>query len=157
MANATGFRVGFAVGDADRISALVKAKEEMDSGVPLPFQRGLAALLDSYQGPNPPDVIIKSREVYHYRKQRLTWALEHLGFQVFRSPATFYIWFKVNTEEMGFIENALRQGILLTPGSAFGPGGRGWVRASVTAPDEAIDAAIRILIGESPPPQNLRE
>jgi LL-diaminopimelate aminotransferase len=77
----------------------------------------------------------------------LTWALEHLGVEVFPARATFYIWFRVGGEEMDFVNRALESGVMFMPGSAFGPGGKGWVRASVTAPDEVIDAAAQIIIG----------
>ena len=150
MANATGYRVGFAAGDPDRIASLVRVKEEVDSGTPLPFQYALAAVLDSYQGTQPPAEIRKSLETFHYRKQRLTWALEHIGLEVFRSPATFYVWFRAGDDETEFVNRALEAGIMFTPGSAFGGQGRGWVRASVTAPDETIDQVAQIISGGIP-------
>ncbi len=150
MANATGYRVGFAVGDPARIAALVRAKEEVDSGPPLPFQRALAALLDSYEGPNPPPEMIETRQVYQRRKRHLTEAIASLGCDVFRSNATFYVWFRVGSDEMPFITEALAQGVILTPGSGFGAGGKGWVRASVTAPDEVIESAAQALRSMKP-------
>ncbi len=145
MANATGYRIGFAVGDPDRIAALTKAKEEMDSGPPLPCQRALAALLDSYDGVTPPLDILKSRQNYQNRKQRLTVAMNQLDLSVFESSATFYVWARVGEDEMTFINQALGHGIILTPGSAFGSNGKGWIRASVTEPDDIIDSAVQIL------------
>ena len=145
IANVTGYRVGFAVGDPDRITALVRVKEEVDSGTPLPFQYALAAVLEHYDGAQPPAEIKKSLEVYHYRKQRLTWALEHIGLEVFRSPATFYVWFRVGDNETEFVNKALEAGIMFTPGSAFGDNGTGWVRASVTVPDDIIDQVAQII------------
>lgn len=142
MANATGYRVGFAIGDPERISALIRAKQEVDSGTPLPYQRGLAAVLDRYDGCNPPPDICESREIYRQRRECLIKAVDQLGMTVFRSDATFYVWFKVGTDEMPFISAALDQGVLFTPGSGFGSGGKGWVRASVTTSDDSIDGAI---------------
>ena len=145
MANATGYRVGFAVGDPDRINALTRAKEEMDSGVPLPFQVALAALLKSYDGTIPPLEMRNSREIIRQRRQRIINAVESLGLELFRSDATFYVWFKVGEDEMPFITRSAGQGLLLTPGSGFGAGGAGWVRASVTASDKTIEEAVRII------------
>lgn len=147
MANATGFRVGFAVGSEDRISALIRVKEEIDSGVPLPFQKALAAVLDKYEGAEPPVEIRRHREIYRARREKLFHAFEQLGLDVFKSDATFYVWFRVGDDEMDFVTRAMEAGILLTPGSGFGEGGRGWVRASATAPDEAIDRAVSLLKG----------
>jgi len=147
MANATGYRVGFAVGDSDMINALVRVKQELDSGVPRPFQRGLQAVLDSYEGDNPCPEILTCRAVYQRRRERLLEAVEEMGFPVFRSPAAYYVWFKAGEDELPFINRALELGVLLTPGRIFGERGRGWARASITAPDAHIDEAINRLNG----------
>jgi len=145
MANATGFRIGFAVGEATRIAALIRAKEEMDSGAPLPFQRALQAALDRYDGASPPPELVEARRIYAARKRKLTAVLTSLEYEVFDSDATFYIWFKVGENELPFIERAVEQGLLLTPGSGFGDSGKGWARISTTAPEQSIDAAAEIL------------
>lgn len=139
MANATGFRVGFAVGDPERIHWLIKAKTEMDSGCPIPFQRGLAAVLDRYNGKEMPADIAKSLNVYNERKIKISKAIADAGYDVFPSNSTFYIWFHVGGDETEFVSLALENGVMFTPGSGFGENGRGWVRASVTAPDEYIE------------------
>ena len=141
MANATGFRIGFAVGEPERISALRRMKEENDSGAPLPFQFALKEMLDRYNGIQPPDEVIESNSVVKRRRRIISDALTSAGYEVFKSEATFYIWFKVGGDETEFIDRAIDHGILLTPGSGFGSGGQGWVRASVTAPDEDIEKA----------------
>ncbi|MFH0764825.1 MAG: aminotransferase class I/II-fold pyridoxal phosphate-dependent enzyme [Calditrichota bacterium] len=145
MANATGYRVGFAVGEPNRIAALVRVKEEMDSGVPYPFQMALKAALDRYQTAEPPPEVKASLNVYRRRKERLTQALTALGFRVYPSDAGFYVWFQVGTDEMDFISRALDKGILFTPGRGFGESGKGWVRASVTVPDDVLEQAVDIL------------
>ncbi len=145
MANATGYRIGFAIGDPDRIAALIRVKEEVDSGAPLPMQRALQAVLSRYEGKKPPDEITAFMEIYRNRKERLTSAVKEMDYQVFNSNATFYVWFKVGDDETSFISAALDKGILLTPGSGFGVAGRGWVRASVTTSDQTIDNAIEAM------------
>jgi len=145
MANATGYRIGFAIGEPNRIAALVRVKEEMDSGAPLPFQRALQAVLESYDGTVPPPELSANRQRYHKRKQRLESSIKKAGFQLFQTDATFYIWFKVGANELSYTNKLVENHLLLTPGSGFGEGGIGWVRASVTAPDEDIDAAAEII------------
>ena len=105
----------------------------------------VAAMLDAYEGAVPPPEVFKYREVFSRRKTLLSDALEKQGFVIFRTDATFYIWFRVGDDELPFIARALGRGVLLTPGSGFGSNGKGWVRASVTAPDETISAAAEIL------------
>jgi len=145
IANATGYRVGFAIGEPRRISALRRIKEEMDSGVPYPFQRALQATLEAYDGATPPKEILNSIRIYERRRNKIIQAIESYRADVFRTPATFYIWFKVGSDEMEFINLALDKGLLLTPGRGFGEEGRGWVRASITASDEVVDHAIEII------------
>ncbi|MFC2150332.1 aminotransferase class I/II-fold pyridoxal phosphate-dependent enzyme [Calditrichota bacterium] len=145
MANATGYRIGFVVGEPERISAIRRVKEEVDSGAPLPFQMALKAMLDSYQQNNPPTTIKGNLAIIRERKQKIESALKNAGYRVFDSPATFYVWFETSGDETKFVARALHKGVLLTPGSGFGEGGKGWARASVTASEESIDAAAEIL------------
>lgn len=145
MACATGYRVGFAVGEPNRIAALVRIKEEIDSGVPLPLQKALSAMLDAYDGINPPVELLEYRKIYSRRKKLLTDALESKGFNVYKSNATFYVWFEVGQDETSFITMALNKGVLLTPGSGFGSSCKGWVRASVTASDDVIDNVVDVM------------
>lgn len=145
MANATGYRVGFAVGAPELVGALVKAKEETDSGAPLPFQIALQAVLDSYRAGRPPAEIEVCRSTYRRRREKVIGALKACGLKVFTADATFYVWFAVEGDDVEYVKRALEVGVMLTPGSAFGEGGRGWVRASVTAPDDDIDAAVERL------------
>lgn len=145
MANATGFRIGFAVGNPNFISVLTKVKQEYDSGAPLVFQYALKEVLKRYNGLKPHPEMIESFEIYRNRKERLSAALESHGLDVFPSKSTFYVWFKVGEDEIPFITKALDQGILLTPGRGFGDSCRGWVRASITASDETVEKVIQKL------------
>jgi len=145
MANATGYRVGFAVGEPNHINALVRIKEEMDSGAPLPFQRALAALLERYNGTTPPMELTIAKRIYAERKRKLADVIKKAGFQLFDSDATFYLWFRVGEDETEFTAHAIEAGVLVTPGSGFGGEGRGWIRLSATAPDDSIEQAGEIL------------
>jgi LL-diaminopimelate aminotransferase len=145
MANATGYRVGFAVGDPARIQAMIRMKEETDSGVSLVFQRALAATLDSYKNGTPPPEISSFMDIYRNRKKQLISVLEDRKIEVFDSEATFYVWFRPGGSETEFVEKAIASGVLLTPGTGFGSSCGGWVRASVTCPDEPFEKALDIL------------
>ncbi len=145
MSNATGYRVGFAVGDPDRIRALTRIKEETDSGTPLVFQRALGATLESYQNGKPPDGITSFMKIYRNRRNRLISVLKSRGIEVFESDATFYVWFKPGGSETDFVAKAISSGVLLTPGTGFGKSCTGWVRASVTCPEEPFSKALEVL------------
>lgn len=71
-----------------------------------------------------------------------------MGVEVFPSPATFYVWAKVPTDEssIDFCGRALREiGTVITPGLGFGTGGEGWFRISLTASDADIAEGARRL------------
>jgi len=145
MANATGYRIGFAVGEPKRIAALIRVKEEMDSGAPIPFQRALEALLDRYDGINPPTSLIETKRIYAARKARLATAIRTAGHHLFESDAAFYLWYRVGDDETAYIARAVEEGLLATPGSSFGESGRGWVRLSATTANDTIEGAAKIL------------
>lgn len=148
MANATGYRVGFAAGHADYIQGLCKVKEEVDSGVPYPFQRALSCILDRYESSEQPEEIRHLISHYGKRRENMIAAVKSAGYEVLDSNATFYVWFKVDDDEMPFIAKALEAGVLMTPGSGFGTCGKGWARISVTASDESLERGMRIIQDE---------
>jgi LL-diaminopimelate aminotransferase len=81
---------------------------------------------------------------YPERRRVIVEALAAAGVEVFPTQATFYVWARVPGEEdsLDFCARVLRDhGVVLTPGVGFGPGGEGWFRISLTAPDERVAAA----------------
>lgn len=140
--NATGFRIGFCVGRADYIGALVKAKSQIDSGAPLMIQRAMADGLASYDGATPPDSVIEIRKIYGERRAYTEQALRDLGLEVTYSAATFYVWAKVGDDELPFVQRALDQDIVVTPGRGFGKEGVGYIRLALTQPLDRIKLAM---------------
>jgi len=143
MMNVTGFRIGFAVGDPEVISALVKVKTQLDSGAPVFIQRAMAEALGRYDGANPPEEAVRSHQEYGRRKRVLELGLQNVSAvkQIYESTATFFTWMKVD-DDVDFVEKAMEAGVILTPGRGFGASGKGFVRAAVTAPLERIELAV---------------
>jgi len=152
MMNVTGYRIGFAVGHADVIQALVKVKTQLDSGAPVFIQRAMADALSRYEGVTPPIEAQQSHAEYGRRKRLLEEGLPGVpGVErVYASPATFFVWAKVD-DDVRFVERAMEVGVILTPGRGFGAGGEGFIRAAVTAPSSRIEEALERLakIGSS--------
>jgi LL-diaminopimelate aminotransferase len=137
--NMTGWRVGFAVGTPWLVDALGKVKTNVDSGVFGAVQEAAIAALD---GPTAP--VAALRAVYRQRRERLVAGLRRVGLDVVDTTATFYVVAAVPAGEtaLSYTGRLLdHHGIVCTPCTAFGPGGEGFVRFSLTAPDERIDAA----------------
>jgi aspartate/methionine/tyrosine aminotransferase len=92
--------------------------------------------------------VAAQRETYRRRRAVLLPALEAAGFAVDHSQAGLYLWVRPADESgrgVGSRELARRfaeRGILVGPGEFYGSAGSGHVRVALTAPDEAIAAAV---------------
>jgi aminotransferase len=134
-----GWRVGFAVGNADLVARIQTLLDHTAAGVFTAVQRGLAAALRSDQQ----DVAAR-REVYRARRDRLVATLRAAGAEIDLPEGSFYAWWRLPdglTPER-LIASA-RVGV--APGEGFGERGAGWARMSLATPDPDLDeAAARI-------------
>ena len=144
--NATGFRIGFAVGRADIISGMVRVKTQMDSGAPLFIQRAMADGLGGYRGTQPPPEVIEIRRTYGERRAFTERRLTEMRFDVTKSAATFYVWVRVGDDEMPFVERALDRDVVVTPGRGFGEESKGYIRLALTQPLPRIEEALQRLV-----------
>lgn len=140
--NMTGWRIGFAAGNADLIKALFQMKSSIDTGIFRPIQW---AAIEALKGPDE-ELIQPSKEVFAYRKSFFTEELKKKGYEVFETRATFYLWSKTPTgmSSMDFCEEMLQRGIVTTPGIGFGQQGEGYFRLSLTLPEERLREALHL-------------
>lgn len=139
--NMTGWRIGFAVGNADAIAALQRIKANVDSGA---FAAVQEAAWTAYAGLDRPE-IHAARRMYKERADLLCEGLRSLGFGAQPPRATFYIWARVPSglDSAGVCKRLLEEAdIVGVPGSAFGRAGEGFVRFSLGVPTERIHAAV---------------
>ncbi|HRR97046.1 MAG TPA: aminotransferase class I/II-fold pyridoxal phosphate-dependent enzyme, partial [Candidatus Ratteibacteria bacterium] len=136
--NMTGWRIGWACGNKELISALSKVKENIDSGVFEAIQfAGIEALTNSKETP------LKMRDIYKKRMNLFVNGLKEVGFDVKFPKGTFYLWLKVNKSSVEFVDELLENGkIIATPGIGFGPSGENFVRFSLTIQENKIIEAI---------------
>ncbi len=139
--NMTGWRVGFAVGNAEVLEALAQVKNNVDSCVFTAIQRAAQTALRL-----PEERVREQLEIYRRRRDVLVDGLWEAGWKVPRPHATFYIWAKVPEgagDSAGFARRALREAhVVITPGPGFGPSGEGYVRMALTAPEERLAEAV---------------
>jgi LL-diaminopimelate aminotransferase len=138
--NMTGWRIGMAVGNRDILTHLWRLKTNMDSGVFDALQRTAAFILNG-----PWDFVHEMCEIYRRRRDLLTEALVSVGMEVPKPRATIYMWIPVPSgyTSASFSEHVLEQaGVVVTPGSGYGPAGEGFVRLSLTTPDDRIAEAV---------------
>ncbi|MFH2006911.1 MAG: LL-diaminopimelate aminotransferase [bacterium] len=143
--NMTGWRIGFAVGTPWIVEALGTVKTNVDSGAFGAIQEAAIAALD---GPWEP--VEAMRETYRRRGAALVEGLRSAGLDWVETKATFYVVVAVpdGHTSVSYTAELLEQsGIICTPCTAFGPGGEGFVRFSLTASDERIAAATSRLSG----------
>ena len=140
-----GARLGFCLGNRDYIAALRQLKSNTDYGVFLPVQKAGIAALES-----DPALALETAKAYEQRRDVLISAFGDAGWQIDKPRATMFVWAKIpaifGTDDIACCE-ALRRcaGIIVTPGSAFGTCGRGYVRMALVQSEARIrEAAVRI-------------
>jgi len=138
--NMTGWRLGFAVGNKEAISALSIIKTNVDSGVFKAIQEaGIQALT------GPQDNIENMNKIYTGRRNVVINGLNKLGWNLKPTKATFYIWIST-LNKMNSIEfsNLLleKTGIIVTPGIGYGEYGEGYVRIALTVDEKRLEEAI---------------
>ena len=87
-------------------------------------------------------------ETYRKRRDHLVGGLTRAGFDVVAPKGTFYVWMSVpGGDDVTFTSRLIEQvGVVLTPGSGFGPSGKGFVRFSLTLPEARLDEAIERIV-----------
>ncbi len=141
--NMTGWRIGFAVGNHEILSGLLKVKTNIDSGVFQAIQEAASVALNGSD-----EVIEQINKIYEERRNKFVKGLRKLGFKVNYPKATFYVWFRVpeGYTSIDFSKKLLEDaGIVVTPGIGFGKNGEGFVRVSLTKPINIIDEALKRL------------
>jgi len=122
----TGFRIGFAAGNRDIISALIKIKAIRGSSPFQPVQAAAVAALEHGE-----EYLTKMRAIYSSNRKMMKSLFLKKGLEFFDSSSTFYIWAKVpgNMSSLDFSGLMLEKyGTVVTPGSILGKWGEGWFR-----------------------------
>jgi succinyldiaminopimelate transaminase len=137
-----GYRAGFVTGDPALVAELLEIRKHAGMIVPGPVQAAVTAAL----GDDAHADAQKAR--YAARRDVLRPALEAAGWAVDHSRAGLYLWAAHPEHDCWESVAALAEaGILVAPGSFYGPSGARHIRAALTATDERIAAAAARLAG----------
>ncbi len=138
--NMTGWRIGWVTGNDEVIEALGRVKSNIDSGIFNAIQKaGIVAL----EGPQ--DIIPEMIAIYSRRRDLVMSMLAEIGFKARAPRAAVYVWIEVPKGETsaGFAQFVLEKtGVVVSPGSAYGPSGEGYIRISLTTPDSRLKEAV---------------
>lgn len=140
----TGWRLGFAVGNADVLAALAKIKGNVDSGAFNAVQQAGTAAMRRIDGPDTNEM----RATYRRRRDEFVAGLRAAGFRVTPPAGAFYIWAPcpAGYDSMGAAARMLEEAsVVSVPGSGFGVEGEGYVRFSLTSPDDRLRTAVERL------------
>ena len=131
-----GWRLGFALGNAELVARIEDLQNHQFAGVFMPMQEaGIAALT------GPQETVEERRAIYEARRDRALAALDGLEA---RGEGTFFVWFRLpdgTTAEALLLKH--RVGV--APGEGFGARGAGWARLSLATADEALDLGLERL------------
>lgn len=136
----TGWRIGWVAGSRELIGALTRVKSYIDTGPWLAVQQAGAYALDHAERLIPPNVA----ELQQRRDAGVA-ALREAGFELETPLATMYLWIALPDGLLSadFAGRALEdEGVVVLPGSGFGPGGEGFFRIALTVPAERLRAAV---------------
>lgn len=141
--NMAGWRIGFAVGNAELVGYLSLVKTNIDVGIFEPIQMaGVEALEGDQTG------VDELRSIYQRRRDILVAGLREAGLEFSVPQATFYLWVRVPSghTSASYADHLLEKvGIMVTPGNGFGKSGEGYVRFAFTVPDADLHEAARRL------------
>jgi succinyldiaminopimelate transaminase len=138
-ANLASYRAGFLTGDPRLIAELLQIRKHAGMIVPRPVQEAMvAALTDD-------EALTAQRERYARRRLALRKAFQDNGFRIDHSEAGLYLWATRDEDAQVTLAWLAERGILVAPGTFYGPKGGKHVRVALTATDERVDAAVERL------------
>ena len=142
--NLTGARISFVVGNREIIEKFRTLRSQIDYGIFLPIQYAAIAALTG-----PDDFIEEQRQQYEARNRALCGGLRKIGWNVPDSQGTMFVWAKIPEGYESSADFCIRlmerTGVIVTPGSAFGSEGEGYVRMALVVDEQMIAEIIRVL------------
>lgn len=142
--NMTGWRIGSAVGNPELIDGLLRVKSNLDSGISQAVQYMGIEALENINA----DWITSNNEIYKKRRDRMVSVLNSIGLVVPTPKAGLYVWAKCPD---GWSSASLatelldKHSVVVTPGRGYGEYGEGFIRLSLTTPDDRVEEGLNRL------------
>lgn len=141
--NMTGWRIGWAAGNARLVEALGRVKSNMDSGIFAAVQEAAIQAIEL-----PQSWIDDRNAIYERRRDQVVDSLRKMGLEPEVPKASLYVWTPVPAgyDSSEFAAKAINEaGVLVTPGLGFGPSGDSHFRISLTTPDDRLTEGLERL------------
>lgn len=127
--NMAGWRIGFAVGNADMIEALNLIQDHLFVSVFPAIQQAATEALNSNQ-----KTVKELVNLYKVRRDAFYRAARKIGWEPYIGGGSFYAWMPVpkGYTSQQFADTLLaKAGVAVAPGTGFGSGGEGFVRVGL--------------------------
>ena len=141
--NMTGWRIGWAAGNARLVEALARVKSNMDSGIFAAVQEAAIEAIEL-----PQSWIDDRNTIYERRRDQVVDILRNMGLEPEVPKASLYVWTPVppGYDSSEFAAKAINEaGVIVTPGLGFGPNGDSHFRISLTTPDDRLTEGLERL------------
>lgn len=147
--NVTGARLSFLVGRPDIVAAARKLRGQIDFGMFYPEQAAAVAALTG-----PRECVERQRLLYQQRRDVLCDGLEEIGWERPNAHGSMFVWARIpegcGTSMEFTLELMERAGVIVTPGSSFGPSGEGYVRMALVLPPDELREAVDAIAAAMP-------
>lgn len=140
--NMGGFRIGYAIGNAQLIRALRQVKAAVDFNQYRGILNGAIAALTG------PQIGVKAAlATFRQRRDAFISALRRQGLQVPTPGATMYVWMKLPqpwaSDSVSFCTQLVETtGVAASPGAGFGKSGEGYVRFALVHDPAVLETAV---------------
>jgi LL-diaminopimelate aminotransferase len=133
----TGYRSAMMAGDPELVSALAKLRPSIGVATQSFVQDAASAAWSD------DDHVEKRRRVFGEKRALFTEFFERTGLDYLRTDASFYLWVVIpDGDDEAYALRLMDEGIVVAPGSSFGPGGEGYVRVALVSSVEQCVRAI---------------
>jgi len=143
--NMAGWRIGFALGNQDIVSAINTIQNHYFAGLFTAVQLAGVAALNGHQ-----NCVKELVSIYQRRRDVFVETLKKGGIEAINPPATFFVWVPVpkGHSSEDFADLLLnRAGVVVAPGTGFGREGEGYIRASLLCDETRLKEAADRIIG----------
>jgi aspartate aminotransferase len=135
----TGWRIGYVAARQDYIEQMLKIHQYVQACACSVSQKAALAAITG-----PQDSVAMMREEFRKRRDYLVSELHGMGLECVRPQGAFYAFPKVG-DEARVVGELIQKGVIATPGTAFGPQGKGYMRLAYANSMANIEKAVAIM------------
>lgn len=133
----TGYRSGFAAAAPELIAALKQYRPSVGTAPQEFVQRA------SVVAWNDEEHVERTRDAYRRKREALLPTLARKGLRVAGGNATMFLWLEAPAGDLA--ERLLERGLIVSPGTFFGPAGKGYIRMALVPTEDECRRAAEII------------